>query len=304
MVSGTGTINALSFAPLFVEAVMLGRGDDPQVQRFPATAFLVGHPHDLMVVTARHVVAGENLQGTIIDASGARPDELHVHLHDALAGDPKARTTIKISLWNDEFWDEPLFYSHPMGSAVDVAVVRLGHTPGPEHFVPLDPWRRSILGDLWDAANGPAPADFESDQEIPLRPLDRVSILGFPFGDEGTWPTGVWVTGFVASQPTVPYMGGPGFLLDARTRPGLSGAPVVRYIRPGDPVTSIDGVVYEHDVHHVELLGVYSGRLDPQSDLGRCVTNDALREVIDSTPEATYFDAPFESVKADAAVDE
>jgi hypothetical protein len=52
------------------------------------------------------------------------------------------------------------------------------------------------------------------------------------------------------------------------------------------------------------LLGVYSGRLDAASDLGRCVTSTAIREVIETLPEATYVDPSPDAVEADDAVHE
>ena len=76
------------------------------------------------------------------------------------------------------------------------------------------------------------------------------------------------------------WQGLPVFLLDARTRSGQSGAPVLRHVTPQDLVRLEGGGVLHHEATVTELIGVYSGRLHPDSDLGRVFTTQAIREVL------------------------
>lgn len=62
------------------------------------------------------------------------------------------------------------------------------------------------------------------DDQIKLFAL--VSIIGFPLGLSSTgWP--IWKTGHIASDPLVDVDGRRGFLIDATTREGMSGSPVI-----------------------------------------------------------------------------
>jgi hypothetical protein len=69
------------------------------------------------------------------------------------------------------------------------------------------------------------------------------------------------------------------FLVDSRSRPGQSGAPVLLYLRPGDPVIENDDV-YEHGQFVHGLVGLSSGRIHDDSDLGMVWTAQAIREVL------------------------
>jgi hypothetical protein len=71
----------------------------------------------------------------------------------------------------------------------------------------------------------------------------------------------------------------PLFLIDSRTRPGQSGSPVIAYSGGGahvlEKVVSVGGGPRER------FVGVYSGRINDQSDIGRVWKRKALVEVID-----------------------
>jgi hypothetical protein len=108
------------------------------------------------------------------------------------------------------------------------------------------------------------------------RPL---SIIGFPFGDTGGGWLPIWVQGWVASEPEVDLYGLPLFLVDSRTRPGQSGSPVIAY-SPGPP-TALMGSVSMAGRPYERFVGVYSGRLNDESDIGRVWKWKALVEAID-----------------------
>ena len=88
----------------------------------------------------------------------------------------------------------------------------------------------------------------------------------------------VWIQGAIASEPTLDWNRQPVFLIDSRTRSGSSGSPVIAY-RPGvrlyeDGRTVIGGT-------ESRFLGVYSGRVNADSDLGMVWKASAVREIIE-----------------------
>jgi hypothetical protein len=87
--------------------------------------------------------------------------------------------------------------------------------------------------------------------------------------------------GAMASEPSIDFDNKPCFLIDARTRQGQSGSPVITFTSGGF-VTKTDGVAAVVTGQHYDLLGVYSGRINEQSDLGKVWKVRALREIIDS----------------------
>jgi hypothetical protein len=85
-----------------------------------------------------------------------------------------------------------------------------------------------------------------------------VFVLGYPFGAE---PPGfpVWKRGSIASEPDLVRLSSDYLLVDSASRPGMSGAPVIRrswgtHLLNGD-ITFTDGRAA------TKLVGIYSGRL-------------------------------------------
>lgn len=116
---------------------------------------------------------------------------------------------------------------------------------------------------------------------ISVTPADTVSVVGFPFGLRGGGSLALWATGFVASEPDVDYDGLPVFLIDCRARPGQSGSAVIAH-RHGGMVSLEDGSSAVFSGPVTKLLGVYSGRVNDQSDLGRVWKVAAVAELVDS----------------------
>ena len=76
----------------------------------------------------------------------------------------------------------------------------------------------------------------------------------------------MWSTGFVASEPDIDHGGRPIFLIDCRTREGQSGSPVIISRSSEGYLSYEDGSTVGEFIP--QLLGVYSGRINPESDLG------------------------------------
>ncbi|MFD9038780.1 trypsin-like peptidase domain-containing protein [Streptomyces bottropensis] len=273
---GVRSIHTLSFGALYIEAWNRSLGGAEDTLLGPATGFLVGIPGDFWLVTAWHVLSGRRSDnGAAMRDDGLRPDYLRVRF--AGEGDDGYHPVSRdFELYDEEFHSGPRYRSHSE-RRVDVAALHIGAVPDSavEAFMP-NTW--PTLRDLF-APERRAQQGSEVDVDIPLRITDRLFVLGFPFGHTGSWPFAVWTAAPVASEPLARWDQLPGFLLDSRTRPGQSGSPVVMHIRPGEPVVA-GGDVITHDESITALVGVYSGRLDPNADLGMVWTTNALFEIL------------------------
>lgn len=229
--------------------VQAGVGDVPLST---ATGFIVLRPSsEPILITNWHVVAGRHTQTRRpLHSSAAVPDVLKI-AHN-VAG--------SIGTWiikTEQLYDEagePLWLEHPeYGSRVDVVGLPLTKLDDIECY----PYSYS----------GPSGHDVLK-LRTPLKwgPSDFVNVIGFPFGWTGGGGMGVWVQGAIATEPELDYNDLPRFLIDSRTRQGQSGSPVVIYKRSGF-ITLADGPYMIHNPITL-LIGVYSGRLTAESDLG------------------------------------
>jgi hypothetical protein len=217
-----------------------------------ATGFVVERESQRFLITNRHVVRG----------TGVPPDQLAIAHH--VAG--------KLGTW--EFRDErlfdangnPLWFEHPNHPVdIDVAALPLTNLAGID-VLPYDPWSPGM-----GLASGVS---------------DPLSIIGFPFGVTGGGGLGIWVRGFVATEPSLDWNGLPCFLIDSRTRPGQSGSPVIAY-SGGGAVATADGGVSFFSGPVWQFFGVYSGRINADSDLGFVWKAQAVRDIIEAKHNAT-----------------
>jgi hypothetical protein len=118
-----------------------------------------------------------------------------------------------------------------------------------------------------------------SEPKIRVGPADPVSVIGFPFGMTAGGAFGVWATGFLASEPVVDFNGLPIQLVDCRTRQGQSGSPVLAY-RAGGAVATEDGGTSIFSGPVQRFIGIYSGRINAESDLGMVWKVSALAELV------------------------
>jgi len=110
-------------------------------------------------------------------------------------------------------------------------------------------------------------------------PADAVSVIGFPFGIAAGGALAVWATGFLASEPKVDFDGLPIQLIDCRTRQGQSGSPVLAY-RAGGMIAMENGGTAAFTGPVEKFIGIYSGRINKESDLGLVWKASAISELI------------------------
>ena len=105
------------------------------------------------------------------------------------------------------------------------------------------------------------------------RVSDRVFVVGYPrsIGSDHSLPP-VWTGGSIATEPDRSWKG-PRFLIDARTREGQSGSAVIAY------APANGGLPDRHQV-----LGIYSGRIDAEADIGSVwLLDDLIKRLVEGT---------------------
>lgn len=196
------------------------------------------------LVTNRHNVTGrhQETQAPLSTTAGI-PNEIGI-LHNSQVG---------IGQWISKFQpilDEsgaPLWFEHPvLRHNADFVALPLQDLAGVQIYA-------------YDVQNPGAP--------IALGPSETISVVGFPFGLTAGGAFAVWATGFLASEPEVDYSNLPIQLIDCRSRPGQSGSPVIAY-RAGGAYSTTNGGTVMNNVPVQRLIGIYSGRINSESDLG------------------------------------
>lgn len=242
-------IDPLSTQSLLVETTANGHS------LMTATAFVVSRNGQSFLVTNWHVLAGRNPEtNQPTHPSAAIPDTVRIVHHS------KGR----LGTWH--LVEEPLYQpdgsprwlEHAQGQSIDVVALPLSNVPAVVEIFPLD----LALAD----------ADL-----IP-QPAMSVSIIGFPFGLSagGAWP--IWKTGHIATDPDVDFDGRPSFLIDATTRSGMSGSPVV--VRSaGGHMTRSGNYILAGGIT-TKFLGIYSGRIRDDVELGRVWRPRVLEEIV------------------------
>jgi hypothetical protein len=221
-----------------------------------ATGFVVVYQEMHYLITNWHVAAGRNPEdGQPMASTAEIPDQLVV-VHNVAGEFGKWKYTTE-DLYDDD--GGPRWLEHPVhGRRVDVVAIPITQTEDVKPY-PYDP-----------ANPGPT---------ITMGPSDPISVIGFPFGITGGGAMGIWVQGTLASEPSVDWNDLPCFLIDSRTRSGQSGSPAILY-RSGMYMTD-DGSVMANSKPVWRFVGVYSGRIHSQSDLGFIWKVRAIIEILD-----------------------
>jgi hypothetical protein len=231
------------------------------VELSSGTAFFVNSPVGPVILTNRHNVTGRhNTTGKCLSSTGAIPNRIEIHHHrkDFLG----AIIVKSEKLYFDEEMEKPRWFEHPtFGSRVD--------------FVAIKPT------DLEGIAIYSYSIEENDDIDIRIGVADIISVIGFPFGIGVAGITAIWATGFVASEPQLDYEGLPLFLIDCRSRQGQSGSAVIAY-RDGGSYMLNNGTMRVLGEPVRKFLGIYSGRINAESDLGLVWKASAIKELTDS----------------------
>jgi hypothetical protein len=215
-----------------------------KVELASATAFTVRWESQPYLITNWHVVTGRDPDsGQCLDKKHAAiPNAVSVRFH--AKGRLGAWTLVDLPLQDADGRD--LWLEHPMGKAIDVVAIPITTV-------------HNIDVHVLDLAL--------ADVDIVPTPAMPVSVIGYPLGLAAgeSWP--IWKTGHIASDPDLDYEPGrPAFLIDATTRSGMSGAPVVLRL---DSYRRRNGSQVIGGGMATKFMGVYAGRIHDLSEIGR-----------------------------------
>jgi hypothetical protein len=224
------------------------------------TGFIANSHKGPVLITNRHNVTGQhNKTGKSLSPNGSIPEEIAI-LHNRIERQ-KGLLEWDYRIEQLKTNGVPIWIEHPiLGARADFVALPLTQLKD----VQLYPYTLGI-----------------GDPEILVAPSDTVSVIGFPFGLSGGGAFAIWATGFMATEPDVDYDGLPIFLIDCRARPGQSGSAVVAH-RNGGSVAMENGGSAMYSGPVTKFLGIYSGRINDQSDLGIVWKASAIRELVDS----------------------
>ena len=220
-----------------------------------ATGFVVQKANDYYLITNWHVLSGLHPgSNEILHPTGKRPDALFIWHHGK-----------KLGFWvqkKEELYDKTgnkRWLEHIRGKAVDIVALPLKVLTDDIQLYPFD----LSLADV----------DMVPQVAMP------VSIIGFPIGltSSGFFP--IWKTGHIASEPNLDFHGEPLFLIDATTRGGMSGSPVVLRLSGGYK-TKDGNTVMSSSGYRTLFLWVYSGRLPGDSEIGRVWRPRLINEIL------------------------
>jgi hypothetical protein len=231
-----------------------------EIELASGTAFFAGVGGRELLVTNKHNVLGRNIvTGECLDRKNAAvPNTMSVLIPIT----SKKDQGFICSSWQ--------WYSIPLYVAGDAS--RPAWVEHPDPVVDLVGFKfrppEIAMKNLVLPADGP---------ELPLQVCNRVNVIGYPFGlSTDNFP--IWSTGYTASEPAIDVDGKPLMYIDCRTRKGQSGSPVVRFFHPGETV-NVDGNSYMAKQPQVFLLGIYSGRVNNESDIGMVWKKRAIVEL-------------------------
>lgn len=235
------------------------------------TAFLVANDNSshCALITNRHNVTGrhQETEECLDKKHGAIPNNILVYFHKPPL-DLGEWKCITVPLYKGD--GKPRWIEHPrFGGSADLVALNL-NWGGDVHRLPY------YLKTNKDRMN------------MVIRPAEPISVIGFPFGLSSTGRFPIWATGFMAQELSIVNSANQTFLIDCRTRQGQSGSPVIAYrtgtltkIENGKIVTKMGGGLVGW-----EFLGIYCGRVNQESDLGRVWHVSAVEEVLSAAEEA------------------
>jgi len=234
-----------------------------------ATGFLLARTREshCAFLTNRHVVTGRHQDsGACLHKQGAIPDSILIYFHKAGA-ELRDWQTVRLPLYKAD--GAPSWIEHPrLEKSADVVALNVS-------------WGSDVI-------KFPYYLDAGLDRiQMALSPAEPVSVIGFPFGLASFGKLPIWATGFLAQDLTLIDSDRPSFLIDCRSRQGQSGSPVIAFRASGARKHKNGRVSATLSPTPVwEFLGIYSGRVNQESDLGVVWHVSALGELLDAASRA------------------
>lgn len=231
------------------------------------TAFLAANDQQshCALITNRHNVTGRHQEtGECLDKKNcAIPNNIVIHFYKN-DSDAAEWFPVRLPLYRPD--GSPYWIEHPrLGASADVVALNLN----------------------WGSDVYKIPYYLNTNHDrvgMIIYPAEPISVIGFPFGLSSAARFPIWATGFLAQELDLITPENPTFLIDCRTRQGQSGSAVIAYRPSGYRALKDDKIVAKLSHSKTwEFLGIYSGRVNSESDLGRVWHVSAIQEVLDES---------------------
>jgi len=246
-------VDSLSLTSVYIEVFF------ESVRISNASGFIIKNLSKYFLVTNRHVVTGRHaITDDYISKKGAIGSHLKVWAQKQQQSNYEG-VCIDVPLYTRDSDTPELenrsWLEHPKGRAIDVVLVPLNDLKESIHTFNLQLADTSLF--------------------LPL--TMPISLIGYPLGITSFQKLPFWVTGFIASENEVDkdklYVNVPG-------RRGLSGAPVISRQLGGFP--DANGNIFMNGIPRDKFVGIYSGRLHDESDIGCIWKPKVINEILAS----------------------
>lgn len=245
-----------------------------EVQVAVGTGYMHRFAKSVALVTNWHLLTGRNpIDDSVLDrVNAAIPNRIKFHVAVTVEKTDGVETVhfreIDLRLYDER--DEPIWKdAKSPKNQRDVALILL------DEYVPelmgdhLSV--RAVAGGVVTLAPGVKHSEgskkvrFEELRHPPPPVGSEVFVLGYPRGVSSSGVFPIWKRASIASEPQVAIeLSGQqyddAFYIDAMTRDGMSGSPVIYFQKPGDYLFTDDGVRVKCNKHEPLLIGVYAGR--------------------------------------------
>jgi hypothetical protein len=235
----TSQSDGLSFCVTPVELLFEG-------SRFGhGTGFIWKHAERFYLVTNWHNFAGHNpFDESHLNPGGRIPDRVRIQpctITNRMDGTSEIkRNVLELPLY--EFFDIPYWIQHETFHVTRADVAALVLPQGDLSYSHVNQYNYQPLYTNLGA---------------------DLLIVGYPFSEWEGLALPIWKRGSLASEPIFGWQDRPAFLIDAASRPGMSGSPVFR--RVFGPSASADSngryIIKADNVMTSEFVGVYAGHL-------------------------------------------
>jgi len=216
------------------------------------TGFFAEYKGKQFLVSNYHIFSGLNpITMQPIHNSGAIPGRFEIdfyyyaYLEKGNTNSPAKYKSSKIDI---ELYvgGAPIWVEHPeLRNHCDLAVIPVG-----------DVFKRALAKDF---TIFPIDLNRAEEYQAEVNVMDEVYIIGYPLNSETClteFP--IYKSGRIASEPS-DYFNGKRYYLDSKTKPGMSGSPVIQK-EPGNFFK--EGNKYKFTKGRINFLGIYSGRAE------------------------------------------
>ncbi len=265
-------IDQCSLYSVYIEAFLIDKTDNTkEIVISNATGFVYQYLDKYYLVSNWHVFSGRHAisRKPLDTKNSSLPDKIRIYF--PIDGEIGIVDKIDCSL-KDESNDTYYWLEHPQENKVDVAVLPIN-------------WRTEYATYPINQINesrgiNDFPAGLYIGQEI--------FILGYPRGIKGGGGFPIWKRATIAVEPYIAMDDDFGLkiLVDAATREGMSGSPVIVAGTPGCAVL-FDGKKQSIHIRPFKLfVGIYSGRIagddELSAQLGIVWKEKTIREIIET----------------------